>query len=43
MLEEINALNDNETWEMVKLPERKKTVGSKWIFSVKYKPDGFIE
>jgi len=29
MLEEMNALNDNETWEMAKLPKGKKTVGSK--------------
>ena len=39
----MKALNDNETWEMVKLPNRKKIIGSKWIFSMKYKLDETIE
>ena len=28
VLEVMKALNDNETWDMVKLPKGKKTVGS---------------
>ncbi|KAJ9556963.1 hypothetical protein OSB04_011577 [Centaurea solstitialis] len=41
--EEIKALEKNQTWEITYLPPGKKTVGCKWIFSVKYKSDGAIE
>ncbi|KAK3027217.1 hypothetical protein RJ639_040806 [Escallonia herrerae] len=30
MLEEIQALDDNHTWDLVNLPEGKKAVGCKW-------------
>jgi hypothetical protein len=43
VLEEMNALRKNGTWELVDLPRDKKTVGCKWVFSVKYKADGSIE
>ena len=43
VLEEMKALEDNETWELVELPSGKKVVGSKWVFSVKYRPNGTIE
>ena len=33
---EYSSLLDNETWELVKLPEGWKTVGCKWVFRVKY-------
>ena len=42
-LEEINALEKNETWEITSLPPGKCPVGCKWIFSVKHKADGSIE
>ena len=41
--EEIRALKSNETWTLVELPQGKKPVGCKWIFTVKYKADGSIE
>ncbi|KAF3648630.1 hypothetical protein FXO38_18086 [Capsicum annuum] len=45
MMEEMSALEMNETWEIVDLPPRKKTVGSKckWVYTVKFQPSGEIE
>lgn len=37
--EEITALNDNKTWEIVKLPANKALVDSKWVFKVKTTPN----
>ena len=42
-LEDMNALKKNETWELVELPEGKKTLGFKWEFTIKCKVDGSIE
>ena len=42
MNEEMEALQRNTTWELVPLPEGKKTVGCRWIFTVKLNPDGSI-
>ncbi|RVW35033.1 Retrovirus-related Pol polyprotein from transposon TNT 1-94 [Vitis vinifera] len=40
--EEIQALEKNGTWEISELPEGKRPVGCKWIFTVKHYPDGSI-
>lgn len=40
---EVEALEDNNTWEMVELPPGKKLIGSKWVFRIKYHADGTIE
>ncbi|RVW90198.1 Retrovirus-related Pol polyprotein from transposon TNT 1-94 [Vitis vinifera] len=40
--EEIQALEKNGTWEISELPEGKRPVGCKWIFTVKLYPDGSI-
>ena len=40
---EMEALEKNKTWTLVPLPEGKKTVGCKWVFSIKHKADGSIE
>ena len=42
MNEEMEALQRNSTWELVPLPEGKKTVRCRWIFTVKLNPDGSI-
>ncbi|GAA0163316.1 transmembrane signal receptor [Lithospermum erythrorhizon] len=42
MVEEINALCDNGTWDFVDLPVGKWAVGCKWIFVVKTNLDGSI-
>lgn len=41
--EEIQALEKNNTWQITKLPPGKRTVGCKWIFTVKHKADGSVE
>ena len=40
---EMKALHQNGTWELVPLPPSKKTVGCKWVYTVKFNPDGSIE
>ncbi|KAJ0603580.1 putative RNA-directed DNA polymerase [Helianthus annuus] len=41
---EMDALNKNDTWEKCTLhPGKKKPVGCRWVFTIKYKPDGTIE
>lgn len=40
--EEIQNLEDHQTWEYDHLPSDRKAVGSKWVFKVKYAPDGSI-
>ena len=43
VMEEINALEKNGTWEVVNLPKNHKIVGCKWVFTIKQKADGSIE
>jgi hypothetical protein len=43
VLEEMRALEKNDTWEVTNLPQGKKPVGCKWVFNLKYKADGTIE
>lgn len=42
ILEEMGAL-ENQTWEMEALPKGKATVGSKWVFTTKYKSDETLD
>ena len=41
--EEMQALQKNSTWELVSLPEGKKTIRCRWVFTVKLKTDGSID
>lgn len=43
MLKEMGALERIGTWEKCKIPEGKKVVGCKWVFTIKRRPDGSIE
>ena len=43
ILDEMNALQNNGTWELVPLPSRKFIVGFRWIFAIKVGPDGTID
>ena len=43
ILEEMRALEKNQTWELIDLPKEKRTVGCKWVFTVKFKSDGPLE
>ncbi|KAA0052170.1 Cysteine-rich RLK (receptor-like protein kinase) 8 [Cucumis melo var. makuwa] len=42
-MEEMKALEKNRTWEICALPKGHKTVGCKWVFSLKYKADGTLD
>ena len=42
MIEEMNALTDNGTWDLVRLPAGKKAIGLCWVFIVKVNSDGSI-
>lgn len=43
MEKELKALDDNKTWEIVDLPKGKKAKGSRWVYKVKLKSNGFLE
>jgi len=43
VLEEMKALVDNQTWDIVEPPKDKKILDCKWIFTVKYNVDGKID
>ena len=34
MDDEIQSLQENDTYDLVKLPEGKKTVGGRWVFNI---------
>ncbi|CAI7791126.1 unnamed protein product [Closterium sp. NIES-53] len=40
---EFNSLIENETWELVDLPEGRRSISSKWVFKVKSGADGALE
>lgn len=40
---EMNALEKNETWEILDKPRGQNIVDCKWIFKLKYKADGSRE
>ena len=42
MIEEKDALIDNDIWDLVRLPAGKKVIGCRWVFTVKANPDGSI-
>ncbi|KAK0578568.1 hypothetical protein LWI29_012561 [Acer saccharum] len=43
MTTEIEALEKNNTWNLVSLPSSNKPIVCKWVFKVKYHSDGSIE
>ncbi|CAN6704192.1 unnamed protein product [Malus baccata var. baccata] len=43
MAEELQALYENNTWTIVKLPKGKKAVGSRWVYKPKFHSYGIIE
>ena len=43
IFDEMNALENNETWEIVNQPREKSTIGCKWVFTLSYKANGSIE
>jgi hypothetical protein len=43
MVEEMDALDKNEAWDIVELPARRKFVGSKWLFKKQFNIEGKVE
>nr|GEY70564.1 retrovirus-related Pol polyprotein from transposon TNT 1-94 [Tanacetum cinerariifolium] len=43
MNSKLDALEQNKTWTIEKLPPNKKALGCKWVYRIKYKSDGTIE
>ena len=41
-MKEMQALDDNGTWNLIRLPAGKKAIGCCWVFAVKVNPDGSI-
>ena len=42
MIEEMDALTDNGTWDLIKLPAGKIAIRCRWVFTVKVNLDGSI-
>ena len=40
MQDEFNSLQENETWELVPLPPKRKLVQCKWVFRTKIVAEG---
>ncbi|CAL8168924.1 unnamed protein product [Prunus armeniaca] len=41
--EEMKALEKNQTWTLETIPRGKKTIGCRWVFTIKHNADGSIE
>jgi hypothetical protein len=42
MEEEMLALAENETWDLVDAPKGVKPIGCRWVYKIKYNADGSI-
>lgn len=40
MKEELEAIKINKTRELTILPKNKKSIGVRWVFKIKLKPNG---
>ncbi|GKA47811.1 retrovirus-related pol polyprotein from transposon TNT 1-94 [Tanacetum coccineum] len=40
---EVEALEKNSTWTLEYLPEGKRAIDSKWVYKIKFKPNGEVE
>jgi hypothetical protein len=43
MHDELQALDQNNAWSVVRLPKDKHAVGSRWVYKTKFNSDGSIE
>ena len=43
MVDEMTALHDHSIWQLISLPFGNSVVGCRWIFTMKYHPNGSIE
>ena len=42
-MDEMFTVHQNQTWELISLPNEKFTVGCRWVYTVKYHPDGSVD
>ena len=43
MNKELQALENNHTWDLTSLPPNKTPIDCKWIYKIKFQPNGTIE
>jgi len=43
MKDELKSMKDNDVWDLVELPKRKKPIGCKWVFKTKRDLKGNVE
>ena len=43
MDEEIDAIERNETWELIELSSKKQVIGVKWVYKTKCNVEGKID
>ena len=43
MDQEIDAIERNQTWELVEAPKGKKPIGVKWVYKTKVNAQGEVE
>ena len=43
MVEEMDALDKNEAWDIVDLPTGRKAIDKKWVFKKKLNAEGKVE
>ena len=43
MKEELDALHETGTWDLVDLPSGKSAIGCKWVYKIKTRSDGTID
>ena len=43
MIDELQALNQARTWQLIDLPPGKSLIGCKWVYKIKTRSDGSIE
>ena len=43
MKDEMSSLEDNNTYELVPVPQDRTVVGGRWVYAVKLGPEGFVK
>jgi hypothetical protein len=43
IVEEMDALDKNEAWDLVEFPAGRKSIGRKWLFKKQFNAEGKVE
>lgn len=43
MMDEVRSFEEKGTWTLQELPAGKRAIDSKWVYRIKYKPNGDVE